>query len=182
MTDTHRRGNASEFSTNAIAPDRKPPRITQSRFKEMFGDEPTAKPVRMLRPAESLDKNGSAVNAPSPSITKSNAPSAASTYTEYEKPMQLVSQKSSGNDKSKVSLASNLLEKKRLLEKKAEGVRRDRNSAGANLKNQEAGGLAVVHHDDVVAKITGVEKEEEQYEGDDKLSSGELSSGKEKSG
>lgn len=32
------------------------------------------------------------------------------------------------------------------------------------------------------AKITGVEKEEEQYEGDDKLSSGELSSGKEISG
>lgn len=177
LTDYNRPGNASDRGTNAIVPDRKP-RYTQSKFKEMFRDESIAKPVGMRRSAENLDKNGSAVNAPLLSVINSNAPSAASTYTEYEKPMQPGSQKSSGNGKPKVSDLPPTCSKEEIIEKKAEGFSQERNSAGAKLENLEAGGVAVVDG----TKITGVEKEEKQYEGDDELSSGELSNGEEKSG
>lgn len=150
MMDRNHGGNASESGTNAMFPDRKPPRYnTQSRFKEIFGPddvEPKAKPV---------DRN---VRAPPLSVTKSNAPSTASTYSEYEKPMQPVSQKSSGNDKLKVSVLPPTSPKKEIIEKKAEGVSQEMTSAGANLENQEDGGVAVVHDDESV-KITGVEKD-----------------------
>lgn len=182
MSDRNRRGNASGPDTNTIVHGPKPPRYTQSKFKELFSsdDEPTAKRVRMPRPAETFDKNGSAVTAPPLSVTESNVPSTASTYTGYEKPMQPVMPKSSGNGKPKVSVLPLTYSKKEIIEKKAE-VSQETNSTGASLGNQEDGGVAVVVDDDD-AKINGVKsEEEEQYEGDDELSSGERSSGEEKS-
>lgn len=177
MTDRNRLGNASGPDTNTIVHESKPPRYTQSRFKEMFSsdDELKAKPVRMPLPADTLDRDGSAVAAGPLSVTESNAPSTASTYTGYEKPMQPVIQKSSGNKNPKVSvLPPNYLTKK-IIEKKAE-VSQETNSTGASLGNQENGGVAVVHDDDG-ATMAGVKSvEEEQYEGDDELSSGERSS------
>lgn len=183
MTDRNRRGNASGPDTNTTVHDPKPPRYTQSKFKELFSsdDELTAKPVSMPRSAETLNRNGSAVTAPPLSVTESNAPSTASTYTGYEKPIQPVIQKSRGNEKLKVSVLHSTYSKKEIIEKKAE-ISQETNSTGASLGNQENGGVAVVHADDG-AKITGVKSEEEevQYEGDDELSSGERSSGEEKS-
>lgn len=44
-------------------------------------------------------------------------------------------------------------------------------STGVNLKSSEDGAVAAVHDNDDRAKIFEVEKEE-QYEGDDELSSG----------
>lgn len=174
MTDRNRRGNASGPDTNTTVHDPKPPRYTQSKFKELFSsdDELTAKPV---------SRDGSAVTAPPLSVTESNAPSTASTYTGYEKPIQPVIQKSRGNEKLKVSVLHPTYSKKEIIEKKAE-ISQETNSTGASLGNQENGGAAVVHADDR-AKITGVKSEEEeaQYEGDDELSSGERSSGEEKS-
>lgn len=182
MSDRHRHRNASGPDTNTIVYDPKPPRYTQSKFKELFSsdDEPTAKPVSMFRPAETLDRNGGAVTAPPLNVTESNAPSTASTYTEYEKPMQPVIQKSSGNEKLKVSVLPLSYSKKEIIEKKAE-VSQETNFTAASLGNQENGGAAFVHADDG-AKIAGVKsEEEEQYEGDDELSSGERSSGEETS-
>lgn len=185
MTDRNRHGNASGPDTNTIVHDPKPPRYTQSRFKELFSsdDEPTAKPVKMPLPTETLGRDGSAVTAPSLSVTESNAPSTASTYTGYEKPMQPVMQKGSGNEKPKVSVLPPNYWKKKIIEKKAEISQEETNSTGASLGNQEKNYAAVaVVHDDDGAKITGDKvEEEEQYEGDDELSSGERSSGEEKS-
>lgn len=118
MTDRNRRGNASGLGTNAIVPDPNPPRYTQSRFQELFSsdDEPRAKPVGVSRPAGNLERNASAVNTPPLSVPKSNAPSAASAYTGYEKPMQQVSQESSGNDNPKVSVLPSTCSKKEIIE------------------------------------------------------------------
>lgn len=116
MTDRNRHGNAvaSGPDTNTIVHDPKPPprRNFESRFKEHFSsdDELTTanKPVRMpLPPAETLDRNGSAMTAPSLSVTESNnassSTSTASTYTGYEKPMpmQPVMQKGSSDKNEK---------------------------------------------------------------------------------
>lgn len=185
MTERNRCGNASGPDINTIVHDPKPPRYTQSKFTELFSsdDEPTDKPVRIPRRAETLDRNGSAVTGPPLRVTESNAPSTTSTYPGYEKPMQPVIQKSSGNKKPKVSVLPPRYPKKKIIEKKGEGSQ-ETNSTGASLGNQENRGVAVVRgDDDAKITITGVrEEEEEQYEGDDELSSGEWSSSVEKSG
>lgn len=197
--------NTSGLDTTKTTVDPKPPPRYQSKFTELFSsdNEPAIanKPVRTPLPAETLDKNGSAVTAAAPllSLTESNAPSTASTtYTGYEKLIQPLIQKSSsgnsGNTKGsgiyknqKVSILpppTYYSHKKIVIEKKAEVSQETTNSTGVMSLggNQGDWGVAVVYdHDGAI--ITGVkskeEDEEKQYEGDDELSIGEYSSGEE---
>lgn len=186
MTDCNCRGNSIDLGPNAIPSNPKPPRRHKSIFTEMFieGDEPTAKkPVGISRPTENPDPKGRAAHALSLSVTASKAASMA--YTGYEKSMQPWNQKSSSSsEKLKVSDLPPPTRRKEIIEKWAEVVsQKTTSSAGVNLKNsEEAGEAAVVVHDgdDRDADISEIEREE-QYEGDDELSSEEVSSGEEKS-
>lgn len=187
MTDCNCRGNSVDLGPNAIPSDPKPPRRHQSIFTEMFieGDEPTAKkPVGISRFTENPDPKGRAAHVHTLSVTASKA--ASMTYTGYEKSIQPWNQRSSSSsENSKVSdLHPPTRRKKEIIEKWAEVVsQKTTSSAGVNLKNsEEAGEAAVVVHDDDDrdADISEIEREE-QYEGDDELSSEEVSSGEEKS-
>ena len=199
MNDRNRCGgkNASGPDINTIVHDPKPASY-QSKFTELFSsdDKPTTtnKPVRMPLPTETLDRNRSALTATAPpplSVAESKTLSSASAYTGYEKAIQPLIKKSSGNRGNKKSgnrtpkvsvlPPTYYTQKEFIIEKKAEASQ-EMNSTGMCLGNQENWGGAVVHDYDG-AKITGVVKsekeegeDEEQYEGDDELSSGEQSS------
>lgn len=187
MTDYNCRRNSIDLDPNAIPSNPKPPRRHKSIFTEMFieGDEPTAKkPVGISRVTENPDPKGRAAHAHTLSVTASKA--ASMPYTGYEKSIQPWNQKSSSSsEKLKVSdLHPPTRRKKENIEKWAEVVsQKTTSSTGVNLKNsEEAGEAAVVVHDgdDRDADISEIEREE-QYEGDDELSSEEVSSGEEKS-
>lgn len=182
MTDRNCRRNSIDLRPKGIPSDPKQPRHHKSIFTEMFieGDEPTVKkPVGISRFTENPDPKGRAAHAHTLSVTA---------YTGYEKSMQPWNRKSSRSSSEKLEVSDlppSTRRKKGIIEKWAEGVGlKTTSSAGVSLENSEdAGEVAVVVHDgkDRDANISEIEREE-QYEGDDELSSEDVvSSGEEKS-
>lgn len=103
MTDCNYGNSSGIGTTNSF--DSKPPR--QSRLTEIFSpeDEPMAERVRISPFTKNHNSNEGAEKALALSVTKSEAPSAASTtYTGYEKSMQPGIQKSSSSEQLKVSV------------------------------------------------------------------------------
>lgn len=175
MTDPTRRGNSSDLGPSAINPKPNQAASYTSRFTEIFVVEtkPTAKSVQISRSTENLDTDGSAVKVIAFSVTKSKAPSAETIHTGYEKPVQPGNKKSKSCEKSKACVLPTAYTKE-IVVKWTEGVIQKASVTGVDRKTSKVGAVAVVVNEDG-AKTSEVEKEE-PYEGDDELSSGEISS------